>query len=248
MTAKIDPHTHSLLSGHAYNTMREMAESAAEKGMEILGVTEHGPGMDPICSWQYFVNFGVVDRYKYGVRLLLGIEADITGVDGGFDVDEDIIKNLEIVIASFHFQCYTSGSVKDNTKALISAISKPFVTIAGHPDDGKFPVDYKEVVKAAIDSHTLIEVNNGSLKEPSFRLNGRENCSRMLEECAKQGAYVVMSSDAHSDSEVGEMDCSLALLEEMQFPRELIVNYDKQLFLSYLNDVGQWKMGGISDA
>lgn len=36
MQIKVDTHTHTLASGHAYNTMREMAETALEKGWKLL--------------------------------------------------------------------------------------------------------------------------------------------------------------------------------------------------------------------
>ena len=35
----LDVHTHTIASGHAYNTMREMAKAASEKGLELLGIT-----------------------------------------------------------------------------------------------------------------------------------------------------------------------------------------------------------------
>ena len=40
-----DLHTHTLASGHAYGTIREMAQAAAERKLPILGVSEHGPGI-----------------------------------------------------------------------------------------------------------------------------------------------------------------------------------------------------------
>ena len=46
----LDVHTHTLASGHAYNTMREMAKAASEKGLEILGITEHAVSMPGTCG------------------------------------------------------------------------------------------------------------------------------------------------------------------------------------------------------
>ena len=46
----LDVHTHTLASGHAYNTIMEMAKAASEKGMELLGITEHAPAMPGTCS------------------------------------------------------------------------------------------------------------------------------------------------------------------------------------------------------
>ena len=45
MKIEIDTHTHTLVSGHAYNTLREMAHMAADKGLKGLAITEHAPKM-----------------------------------------------------------------------------------------------------------------------------------------------------------------------------------------------------------
>ncbi len=41
----LDLHTHTVASGHAYCSLREMAKAASEKGLEVLGITEHAPKM-----------------------------------------------------------------------------------------------------------------------------------------------------------------------------------------------------------
>jgi histidinol phosphatase-like PHP family hydrolase len=38
-----DMHMHTLVSGHAYGTIREMAQAAQVKGLEMIGITEHAP-------------------------------------------------------------------------------------------------------------------------------------------------------------------------------------------------------------
>ena len=52
-----DLHTHTIASGHAYNTIREMARAAADKGLKALGITEHAlpssPGSHSAISWWY---------------------------------------------------------------------------------------------------------------------------------------------------------------------------------------------------
>ena len=67
MNIEIDTHTHTLASGHAYNTLREMAAMAAEKGLKGLAITEHSPMMPGPCHFFYFQNLRVVglgDVYK----------------------------------------------------------------------------------------------------------------------------------------------------------------------------------------
>ena len=52
----LDLHTHTIASGHAYGTIREMAQAAAERGLQVLGLTEHGPGLPDACHPIYFLN------------------------------------------------------------------------------------------------------------------------------------------------------------------------------------------------
>ena len=56
MNFVLDVHTHTLASGHAYSTIREMAQTASEKGLKLLGITEHGPKMPGSCPRHYFQN------------------------------------------------------------------------------------------------------------------------------------------------------------------------------------------------
>ena len=82
----MDLHTHTIASGHAYNSLREMAKGAAEKGLEVLGITEHGPKMPGSCHRIYFQNLKTVPRELYGVQLLLGAEVNIMDTDGTIDL------------------------------------------------------------------------------------------------------------------------------------------------------------------
>ena len=70
----LDAHTHTVASGHAYSSLQEMAKAAADMGLEVLGITEHGPSVPGTCPTLYFKNMFVVPRQMYGVRLLMGCE------------------------------------------------------------------------------------------------------------------------------------------------------------------------------
>jgi putative hydrolase len=68
----LDAHTHTVASGHAYSSLQEMAKAAADMGLEVLGITEHGPSVPGTCPTLYFKNIFVVPRQMYGIRLLMG--------------------------------------------------------------------------------------------------------------------------------------------------------------------------------
>ena len=43
MRIELDTHTHTLASGHAYSTIAEMIDAAAQKGLKLVGLAEHAP-------------------------------------------------------------------------------------------------------------------------------------------------------------------------------------------------------------
>ena len=66
-----DMHTHTIASGHAYATLTEMCKEAANKGLEIYGITEHSSGIPGTCADIYFQNLRVVPRDLFVHRFFL---------------------------------------------------------------------------------------------------------------------------------------------------------------------------------
>lgn len=77
MKFEADTHSHTLASGHAYSTIKEMAAAAQSKGLKALALTEHAPEMPGTCGLFYFLNLDVVPRECCGIRLLMGAEVNI---------------------------------------------------------------------------------------------------------------------------------------------------------------------------
>lgn len=218
-----DTHAHTLASGHAYNTIKEMAQTAKENGLEILALTEHAPNMPGSCHEFYFHNLRVVPRKQCGIELLLGTEANIMDENGTLDLDSHTLKQMDIVIASIHGPCYgASKSKEENTKAYIKAMENPYVNIIGHPDDGRFPVDYEVLAKAAKEKGVLLEVNNSSLRPGGFRQDTRKNALEMLKYCKMYETMITLGSDAHIDVDAGNFSYALEVLKEADFPKTLI--------------------------
>lgn len=170
----LDLHTHTIASGHAYNTLREMAKAASDKGLSVLGITEHAPKMPGTCHSFYFHNLKTVPRELYGIRLLLGSEVNIMDFEGNIDLEERDLKGMDIIIASLHTPCIKPGSVRENTTAYLKAMENPYVNIIGHPDDGRYPVDYRALVEGAKEKGKVLELNNHSLDPKCFRRDARK--------------------------------------------------------------------------
>ena len=235
MNFVLDVHTHTLASGHAYSTIREMAQTASEKGLKLLGITEHGPKMPGSCHRLYFQNLKVVDRQMYGVELLLGAELNITDCDGTVDLPDFILQKLDITIASLHIPCMKPGTLEENTRAYISAMKNPWINIIGHPDDRRYPVDYKEIVLAAKEYNTLLELNNASLTPGGARVDARPMDIELLELCKEHQVPIVIGSDAHIHLAVGNHEQAESLLKEVNFPKHLIVNQNEDYLKKYVN-------------
>ena len=136
MKIALDVHTHTLASGHAFSTLQEMARAAADKGLEVLGITEHSPGIPGTCDPIYFRNLHVVPRRMYGIELLLGAEINILDGEGNLDLDEYYLQRLDLGIAGVHSLCYRWGTVEENTHGMGQAISNQYIHIISHPDGG----------------------------------------------------------------------------------------------------------------
>lgn len=231
-----DTHSHSLASGHAYSTIREMAKSASEKGLKMLALTEHAPEMPGTCGLFYFMNLDVIPREMYGVEMLFGAELNIMDPSGKLDLSHKVCQELDIVIASIHPPCYGMGhTIEENTAAYVNVMNQPYVNIIGHPDDGRFPVDYEVLVRTAKKTGTLLELNNSSLRPASFREGGRENMKIMLDLCKQYEVMVTTGSDAHVDVDAGKFCYVQEVIDYCNFPRELIATTDLDKLRPYLN-------------
>lgn len=230
---ELDVHTHTIASGHAYATLTEMAKAASEKGLKLYGITEHTKGIPGTCEAIYFQNMKVVPRRMFGLELMLGAEINIVDYQGTLDLEDKYMKYLDIRIAGIHSLCYRFGNMEENTGAIINAIRNPYVDIISHPDDGRCSLNYEEVVKAARDYHTLLEINNNSLRVK--RKNARENIITLLSLCARYKVPVLVSSDAHYTTDIANTDHVEPLLSETQFPEELIINYSAEKFKEFIS-------------
>lgn len=231
----LDTHIHTLASGHAYSTIRENAQAAAKKGLELLAITDHAPKLWGSCQTIYFQNLKVVDRHAYDVELLMGVELNILDEQGNIDLPLRTLKQMDLTIASLHVPCFIPGSREFNTEACVNAMKNPFVNILGHPDDPRYPVDYRALVQAAKEYEVLLELNNSSLRPGGSRKNARGFDVEMLKLCMEYQTPIVIGSDAHVDTDIGRHDEALELLEEIGFPEELAVNRSVEELKKYAN-------------
>lgn len=223
--SRIDLHTHTCASGHGTgDRITDLAGEASKRRMETLGISDHGPATTGSAGLSYFRSLILCERKRFGINLLYGAEANILDTEGHLDIPDDILAGLDFCIISTHRPVYTSGSPGENTRAYIRAMHHPKVKIIGHCDDSRFPVDYRELLRAALSMGVLPELNNVSLLPDSYRRGGRANAAVMLRTCEALSCPVILSSDSHGREHVGDVAEAVKLLRELEFPKQLIAS------------------------
>lgn len=235
MNIVLDSHTHTIASGHAYSTLHEMAREAADRGLSLLGITEHSMTMPGTCHEYHFHNMRMLTREMYGIQVMHGAEVNIMGYDGSLDMKDALLAQMDVVIASLHIPCIKPGTKEENTAALLHAMENPYVNIIGHPDDSRYPVDYEKLVRKAKERKVLLELNNTSLHPKSSRKDARPNDEILLRLCMEYEAPIILGSDAHTQEDIGNFQYALLLLEEIGFPKELVVNRLVEDYKKYIN-------------
>jgi putative hydrolase len=232
-----DLHTHTVASGHAFSTVTELATAAAAKGLELIAFTDHGPSVPGGAHFWYFWNAKVVPPRIAGVRVLRGCEANIADTENGLDLPDQVLAGLDIVAVGFHpLTGFDECDRARNTRAIVRAIGDPLVDVVTHPGNGaEFPLDVDEVVAAAVEHGVALELNNHSFDPRSGRSGGSATEREFAIAARDAGAWISIGSDAHYHDQVGDLDNALAVVEEIGFPRERIVNRDAASVLSFLN-------------
>lgn len=226
MNLLFDLHTHTIASGHAYSTLQENIAAAKAAGLLAYGFSDHTQSLPGASSNMWFGNVKVIPRQIDGLWILHGAEVNILDYEGHYDLGERLAARQDYLIASMHAGVYTSGSIAENTRAACKAMEDPYVRIIGHPDDGRFPVDTAELARVAAECGVLLELNNSSLRPGCVRENGPANARRMLLDCMRYGARVVVNTDSHISYDVGQFAEAEALLREVEFPEELLANVE----------------------
>lgn len=228
-----DCHTHTIMSGHAFGTVREMAAEAAVRGLAILGTTEHGPGIPGTCDPIYFRNFVDAPRNLCGVEMLYGSEVNVLK-GGKLDLDQRHLDRLDYAVAGIHGLCYENEGPAGNTDNVIGCMQNPKVRFISHPDDNNFPLDYPALVQAAKEYGVALEVNNSSLRKPHLRPGCLDNYRIMVPLCMEYGVPIIVNTDAHDPGAVGNFDLARALLEDIGVNEALILNNDVDKLKAFL--------------
>ena len=219
-----DLHCHSRWSDGAH-PIREMAEAARKKGYPYVALTDHSQslgiarGLSPELVEKQIGEIAQVNRQLKGFTILPGTEVDILK-DGSLDLPDAILARLSVVVASVH------SSFKQNreviTARIIRAMRNPYVTILGHPtgrllgEREAYDVDLEQVIKAARDTGTFLEVN----AYPQRLDLDDIHCKRAKE----LGVTMAIGTDSHTISQLEQMPFGVAVARRGWLERKNLLN------------------------
>ena len=202
-----DLHMHTTWSD-GKNTIREMAQACLRRGHQYIVITDHSRSLGIANGLSIERLLAQADEVRQlnaelgdAIQILAGTEMDIKA-DGSLDYPDDILAQLDFVIASLHSGL--SQRREQITERLLNAIRNPYVRMIGHPSARQFPnreavdADWDAVLEAAQAHQTILEINANPL-----RLDLKPELARLAQE---MGVPLAINTDAHREAQLDLMD------------------------------------------
>ena len=220
----LDVHCHTNASSHAYSSIEENLARAKEIGLQLVGISDHGPAMSDSPPLSYFEEILKLPSIICGMPWLKGAEANIIDCNGELDIPGEILSVLDFCIASIHSSLFLPGDADCNTAAIIDVMNNPNVQIIGHLGDVRVPVNIEPIVAAAKKTGTIIEINNKSLIPDTKRYDGGAAIWEILQHCKKYGTAIIAGSDSHIANNVGRLNLAKDLIKRSGIDESQVMN------------------------
>jgi len=210
-------HCHSTWSSDGKNSLEEMVLAAKSRGYRFLCITDHSHYLrDGRLEAQWREIDELNGRLPKSFRVYRGIEVNIRA-DGSLDVDDDVLAELDWVVASLH-----TSFERSPTERITGAMDNPHVDCIGHLTGRRLlkregaPVDVERVVAHAVETGTAVEINS----QPD-RLDMRDTHARLAGEA---GVLIPINTDAHSVGALGYAELGVAQARRAWLTKEQILN------------------------
>jgi len=225
-----DLHVHTLFSHCGIHTALEILARAGELGMKGVAITDHGPALPGGR-----LNNPFFERFKSpypNVRLLKGMECNVTDDKGSIDLPQQFKKFMDVVLLGLHPNISAGQSKDVYTAMLIAAIEKnPCVDIITHPNDPNYPVDYKSLAKAAKAAGVALELNNSKIL---YARTEKKSAEELVTACKHEGCKMAVNSDTHAIHELGLDDSVKPILHSLEFPADSVVNGSEKTAMEFI--------------
>ncbi|HID05589.1 MAG TPA: DNA polymerase/3'-5' exonuclease PolX, partial [Armatimonadetes bacterium] len=193
---KGDLHVHSNWSDGS-DEIEDMVQAAIELGYKYIAITDHSPplgwGVKPEDLKRQIRKIRELNDKLNEIEIFTGIEVDIRA-DGSLAVDDELLRELDVVIASIHSQM--KMGINRMTKRILKAMENPYVNMLAHPTGRligqrePYELDIEAIIKRAADEGIALEIN----ASPE-RLDLKDEHARM---CKDIGAPIAIGTDAHA--------------------------------------------------
>jgi len=199
---KGDLHMHTKATDGS-NTIEEMAAAAKKLGYEYIAITDHtkstrvAGGLTEKEALAHLKKIDAANKKVSGIKLIRGMEVDILP-DGRLDYPDSVLKEIDIVFASVHSNFKMSRT--EMTKRIITAMKNKYVRVLSHPTGrligqrDAYEVDLNEVLKAAKDTGTFIELNANPIRLDLDDIHCRK--------AKEMGILIVITTDSHASSQL----------------------------------------------
>ncbi len=204
-----DLHCHTLASDGT-GTAEAMARAAIALGHEYLAITDHthslavARGLDEGRLLAQQRHLAEVEDRLGAVRLLAGTEVDILP-DGRLDLDHDVLRGLDWVIASVHSALDQSGA--EITDRLIAAMRTGLVDCIGHPTGRRLghragaELDLERLLDEARRYGVAVELNGNPYRMDLPDVDVRR--------ASQLGVPVCINTDAHAPEHLARQEYGL---------------------------------------
>jgi len=227
-----DFHIHSEWSDGS-GSIQDIAMAARAMGYEYIAICDHSRSLaiaHGLSIERLRDQMEEIDRINdtlEGFTLLKGSEVDIKP-DGSLDLPDDVLEELDIVVASVHTSLRQEPEVI--TRRVVRALESPYVTILGHPTGrilgGRDPilVDMDRIIDAAKANGKVLELN----AYPSRLDLSDENVRKAID----AGVMISIDTDAHSLFELDFIEYGVHNAQRGWAPKNKVLNtltYDELL-------------------
>ena len=193
------------------NSIEEMALVAQEIGLEYIAITDHTKslamtgGADEKKLLKQIAEIDRIQKKFTKIKVLKGAEVNILK-DGSLDIKDKVLARLDVVGIAVHSHFNLPRS--EQTKRIVKAMRNKNADILFHPTGrliqkrGPYDVDVEEIMKAAKETGTILEID----ADP-YRLDLKDEYIRKAVEA---GIKLAIDADAHSKNSFHYLEYGIA--------------------------------------
>ena len=230
-----DLHMHTTWSDGAHS-VAEMGEALIARGYTHAVITDHSQylkvanGLTPERLEQQKLDIYKFNEAHPDFRLYRGTEMDILP-DGSLDFEDEVLKELDFVIASIH-SSFTQSQDKIMAR-LKTAVENPYVHMIAHPTGrivgqrGGYDPDVPQLIEWAAEHGKILELNANP-----YRL---DLCVEHLQLAMEKNVSIAINTDAHAIDQLRFMEIGTKYAQKAWLKKELIVNtWSKEQFEAFI--------------